>query len=647
MNVSRSRDASDRVRLDTEALRRLLGVFEGARVTLCSRTCLDDRVVASVHDALCEAAGREIAVETHVVPTMDAGAVLHVGDTGRIVLDPRVMWLSSIERELKDHVERGELTDAKDVFQWLAGALAATCPEPAVEQLSDTGHVVRVGDGVAVVAGLRDAGSQEAVEFEGGVQGIAFTLREQEVGVVLLGDERAVREGSDVRRLGHAVRVPVGEALLGRVVDALGRPMDGMGGIVPESWYPVERAAPRVVDRSPVDTPLHTGIKAIDALVPIGRGQRELIVGDRSIGKSSIAIDTILAQKDRDVACVYCAIGQKASTVASVVATLREEGALAHTAVVTALPADPPAYRYLAPYAACAIGEYFMDRGGDALVVFDDLSKHAVTYREISALLERPVGREAYPGDIFYVHSRLLERAGHLSAAQGGGSLTALPIVETLAGDISAFIPTNVISICDGQIVLDAASFNEGRRPAMDSGLSVSRVGGSAQSAGLKKVAGRLRIDLAQFEEMARFVKFGAEVDEATQQQLTRGERARELLRQPLHRPLTLEQEVVVLFAVINGQFDRVPMERIGDAEAALLTWAEGPGAHLAAALAGTAGAPPADTPELREAIAGVLAGFESGAQESDATESVFAGSDKPVEAEEQTEVADQDAAAR
>ena len=432
---------------------------------------------------------------------------------------------------------------------------------------------MRIGDGVVAVAGLRDVGSQEMVEFEDGTLGLAFSLKENAVGCVLLGSEEGVREGGEVRRTGHLLRVPAGEGVLGRVLDAVCRPLDGGDPIVPSAWMPVERPAPAVVDRQPVDTPLHTGMKVVDALVPIGRGQRELIIGDRKLGKTTIAVDTILAQKGRGVVCVYCAIGQKASTVRQVVGSLEEHGALEYTAVVVALPGDMPALRYVAPYTACALGEYFMDHGGDALVVFDDLTKHAVTYREMSALLDRPVGREAYPGDIFYVHSRLLERAARLSQERGSGSLTALPIVETLAGDISAFIPTNVISICDGQIVLDGVAFNEGRRPAMDPGLSVSRVGGSAQSRIMKQVAGRLRIDLAQYEEMARFVKFGAEVDEATQRQLIRGERARELLKQPQHEPMPLEQEVLVLYAVVNGYFDDVEIADVGETEAQLLEW--------------------------------------------------------------------------
>jgi F-type H+-transporting ATPase subunit alpha len=343
----------------------------------------------------------------------------------------------------------------------------------------------------------------------------------------------------------------------------------------------IERPAPGVVDRRPVDTPLHTGWKVIDALVPIGRGQRELIIGDRKIGKTTLAIDAILAQANTGVTCIYCAIGQKASSVHHVVELLDEHGAMAYTTVVAALPADPPAFRYVAPYAACAMGEYFRDRGRDALVVFDDLTKHAMAYREMSALLDRPVGREAYPGDIFYIHSRLLERASCLAESRGAGTLTALPVVETLAGDISAFIPTNVISICDGQIVLEAGAFNEGRRPAMDAGLSVSRVGGAAQTPIMKRVAGRLRIDIAQFEEMAQFVKFGAEVDATTAQQLARGERARGLLTQDQHNPMPLCDQVIVLQAAVVGVFDHVPVGDLEEAERSLLDWARTHAAEL------------------------------------------------------------------
>ncbi len=559
--------------LDASELGRLLRRFQESRVTLCSRTPLSESVTSLVREFVCSAAGREIALDVLVSPTMDAGAVLYVGDAGRVVLDPRAMWLSGIERAVREGFDSGRSLDAGDAYAHLRELLSASAPEPGIEELLDTGSVVRIGDGVAMVTGLRDVGSQEIVEFECGTLGLAFSLKERQVGIALLGSEDGVREGSDVRRTGHLLQVPAGDSVLGRVMDSLGRPIDGRGAIVPAAWMPAERPAPGVVERRPVDVPLHTGMKAIDALVPIGRGQRELVIGDRKLGKTTLAVDTILAQKGCDVACVYCAIGQKASTVRHVVATLEAYGALDFTAVVVALPGATPAFRYLAPYTACALGEYFMDQGRDAFVVYDDLTKHAATYREMSALLDRPVGREAYPGDIFYVHSRLLERAARLSEECGSGSLTAMPIVETLAGDISAFIPTNVISICDGQIMLDAAAFNEGRRPALDPGLSVSRVGGSAQTRAMKQVAGRLRIDLAQYGEMARFVKFGAEVDETTQHQLTRGERARELLRQVHHAPMPLEQEILVLFAVINGHFDKVAVKDIGAIEVELLEY--------------------------------------------------------------------------
>jgi F-type H+-transporting ATPase subunit alpha len=592
--------------LDSVELGRLLTRFENSRVTLYSRTPLDERVTRLVREFVCAAAGREIALDVHVSPTMDAGAVLHIGDAGRVVLDPRAMWLSAIEREVRRGFGDEPSADAGDTFDHLRGLLSSSAPRPSIEELHDSGSVVRIGDGVALVTGLSDVGSQEIVEFECGTLGLAFSLKEHLVGVALLGGEEGVREGSDVRRTGHLLHVPTGDSVLGRVMDSLGRPLDGRGAIVPGAWMPAERPAPGVVERRPVDVPLHTGLKALDALVPIGRGQRELVIGDRKLGKTTLAVDTILAQKGRDVACIYCAIGQKASTVRSVVATLEEFGALDYTAVVVALPGETPAFRYLAPYTACALGEYFMDRGGDAFVVYDDLSKHATTYREMSALLDRPVGREAYPGDIFYVHSRLLERAARMSDECGGGSLTAMPIVETLAGDISAFIATNVISICDGQIMLDAAAFNEGRRPALDPGLSVSRVGGSAQTRAMKQVAGRLRIDLAQYGEMARFVKFGAEVDDTTQLQLIRGERARELLRQGQHTPMPLEQEVLVLYAVVKGYFDDVPVRDVGKTEGELLEYAIRRRPDVLQQLAEANGV----TPEIEALLADALAGF-------------------------------------
>jgi len=568
-----------------------------------------------VREAVCSAAGREIAVDVRVQPTMDAGAVLLIGDRARVVLDPRTTWLGRIERGARDRLRTGSLSGRGDTFDFMRTGIGSSAPGPAVEELLETGTVVRIGDGIAIVNGLRDVGSQELVEFEGGATGLAISLRDDSVGVVLFDSEDTVREGSEVRRTGRQLQIPAGEDVLGRVVDALGRALDGGGALVPAAWMDAERPAPGVVERHPVDEPLHAGMKVIDALVPIGRGQRELIIGDRKIGKTTLAVDTILAQKGRDVACIYCAIGQKASSVRQVIATLERFGAMEYTAVIVALPGDMPALRYIAPYTACALGEYFMDRGGDALVVYDDLSKHAVTYREISALLDRPVGREAYPGDIFYVHSRLLERAAKLSAERGGGSLTALPIVETLAGDISAFIPTNIISICDGQIMLDSSAFNEGRRPAMDPGLSVSRVGGTAQARAMKRIAGRLRIDLAQYGEMARFVKFGAEVDEATQTQLTRGERAKALLGQSQHSPMPLEAELVSLYAVVNGHLDSVAVSDLVQTEARLLSWVTARCPDVMRELAGGEPLSEAATTALDAELAAFTATLAEGAQ--------------------------------
>jgi F-type H+-transporting ATPase subunit alpha len=399
------------------------------------------------------------------------------------------------------------------------------------------------------------------------------------------------------------LQVPVGEALIGRIVDGLGRPVDGRGPIAAERLSPIEVLSPGVVQRRPVSESLHTGIKVLDALVPLGRGQRELVLGDRQIGKTTLAVDVILSQQGSGVTCVYAAIGQKASTLVRTINLLRERGALDYTVVVMARASDDPAFRYLVPYTACTIAEGFMHRGQHALVVYDDLSKHAVTYREISALLQRPIGREAYPGDIFYIHSRLLERAARLRDDLGGGSLTALPIVETLAGDISALIPTNVISICDGQIVLDTNLFNEGTRPAMDVGLSVSRVGGMAQTPAMRKVAGRLRIDLAQYHEMARFVRFGAEVDQATLQQLKRGEREMGILKQKAHMPLPLEREVVILYAAVHGYADDVPLDRLSEFEQRLYDFLERDHPDALATLRETRDLPPALEARLQKVL--------------------------------------------
>ncbi len=594
--------------LDRESVRRLLSGFDGQTVTLWSRTRLDDPVVDEVRHWLSEAAGRELEIDAMVNPTQDAGAIVYVGDEARIVLDQRAMWLADVQRAVRDECSSGTIEGVDAAFATMSDLLGASHPEPGIEELVDTGTVLRVGDGVAVCTGLRDVESQELVEFEGDVLGIAFSLKDDSVGCLLLGPEQSVHEGGTVRRTRQSLRVPVGDGLLGRVVDAVGRPIDDRGSIVPSAMMETERMAPGVVDRRPVDTPLHTGWKVLDALVPIGMGQRELIIGDRKIGKTTLAVDAILAQAHTGVACVYCAIGQKSSSVKHVVELLAEHDALSYTTVVAALPADPPAFRYVAPYAACAMGEYYRDRGRNALVVFDDLTKHAMAYREMSALLDRPVGREAYPGDIFYIHSRLLERASCLADSRGGGTLTALPIAETLAGDISAFIPTNVISICDGQIVLEAGAFNEGRRPAMDAGLSVSRVGGAAQTPIMKRVAGRLRIDIAQFEEMAQFVKFGAEVDATTAQQLARGERARGLLTQDQHQPMPLCEQVLVLDAAVIGVFDQTPITELEDAENRLLEWARSHEAELLDEIENAT----ILTPELESSLARALAEFSA-----------------------------------
>jgi F-type H+/Na+-transporting ATPase subunit alpha len=435
----------------------------------------------------------------------------------------------------------------------------------------EVGQVLEVGDGIARVHGLQNAMYQEMLEFEDArgdkVIGLALNLEEDNVGVIIAGDDTHIQEGNLVRRTERLASVPVGEGVLGRVIDALGFPMDGKGEIEAEENLPVEIVAPGIIKRQPVKQPLQTGIKAIDAMIPIGRGQRELIIGDRKTGKSAIAIDTIISQADQDVKCIYVAIGQKDATVAGVMADLEEAGALDYTTVINASASQSATLQYLAPYAGCAIGEFFMNRGEDALLIYDDLSKHAVAYRQMMLLLRRPPGREAYPGDVFYLHSRLLERAAKLSEDAGGGSLTALPIVETKEGDISAYIPTNVISITDGQIYLDADLFNSGQRPAIDTGNSVSRVGGSAQIKAMRKVAGTLRLDLNQYRELQSFAQFGSDLDRATQQTLARGERLTAILRQGERDPMPVEEQVTVIFAAANGYLDHIEPENVPDWE--------------------------------------------------------------------------------
>ncbi len=431
----------------------------------------------------------------------------------------------------------------------------------------EVGTVLYVGDGIARVHGLEKVMAGELVEFPGEVMGMVLNLEEDNVGVVLFGDDTLIKEGDTVKRTQKVVQVPTGDAMIGRVVDPLGRPIDGKGAIDTDQFILLERKATGVVTRYPVDEPLATGIKPIDAMIPIGRGQRELIIGDRQTGKTAVAIDTIINQKGKDVICVYVAIGQKASTVAKVVKTLEEYGAMEHTIVVAANASDPAPMQFIAPYAGAAIGEYFRDNGRHALAVYDDLTKHAWAYRQVSLLLRRPPGREAYPGDVFYLHSRLLERAAKLNEKLGGGSLTALPIIETQAGDVSAYIPTNVISITDGQIFLESNLFYSGVRPAINVGISVSRVGGSAQIKAMKQVAGRLRLDLAQYREMEAFAKFGSDLDEATQKQLRRGERLVEILKQGQYVPMPFEKQIVIIYAGTNGFLDALPVGALGQFE--------------------------------------------------------------------------------
>jgi len=435
------------------------------------------------------------------------------------------------------------------------------------------GTVMDVGDGIAHISGLNDVMVGGMLLFANDTLGMALNLEENNVGAIILGDPKQIVEGSSVRAVGQVVSVPVGEDLLGRVVDPLGRPLDGKGPVRASRMRPVEWPAARVIDRAPVNVPLQTGIKAIDALVPIGRGQRELIIGDRQTGKTTIAIDTILNQHLDDVLCIYVAIGQRLSTIAQVVNVLERNGALQHTVIVSADASSPAALQYIAPYAGCAIGEEFMYSGRDALVIYDDLTKHAWAYRQISLLLRRPPGREAYPGDVFYLHSRLLERAAHLNKEHGGGSLTALPIIETQLGDLAAYVPTNVISITDGQIFLEEELFHSGMRPAINAGLSVSRVGGTAQARAMKTVAGQMRLELAQYRELAVFAQFGTEIDQSTQVALERGSRLREILKQGPHQPMVLEDQVALYFAVSRGHMDDIPLAKVRTFESQFLAF--------------------------------------------------------------------------
>jgi F-type H+/Na+-transporting ATPase subunit alpha len=489
---------------------------------------------------------------------------------------------------------------SKDLTEQLKAQIQQFKPSVSVANI---GEVLEVGDGIARVSGLPEVRAQELVEFENGVLGIAFNLEQEQVGVIIIGDYTDIQEGSRVRALGRLASIPVGEGMLGRVVDALGRPVDGKGPIEAAKFMPIEKIAPGVVERQNVDRPLQTGVKAIDAMTPIGRGQRELIIGDRQTGKTVITLDAMINQKGEDVICIYVAIGQKQAQVARVVSILEQNGAMDHSIVVVASAADSAAMQYIAPYSGTAIGEYFMEQGKDALVVYDDLSKHAWAYRQVSLLLRRPPGREAYPGDVFYLHSRLLERSAQLSKERGGGSLTSLPIIETLLGDVSAYIPTNVISITDGQIYLEADLFNAGIRPGINTGLSVSRVGSAAQRKAMSQVAGRLRLDMAQFRSLAAFAQFGSGLDKSTQQQLDRGMRLTELLKQPQYQPIPFAEEVMMLFAGTRGLLDEIPVERVREWETAFRQYMQTQNPDFAAKLKESGRLTDEIEAELRKAI--------------------------------------------
>ncbi len=477
--------------------------------------------------------------------------------------------------------------------------------------LTEVGTVVEVGDGIATIHGLSKVGFGELLEFPSGLAGLALNLEEDLVGAAVMGPDVGVKEGDLVKATGEIARVPVGDALLGRVVNPLGEPLDGKGAVQTDGIRPIEIVAPNVVVRQSVNRPVQTGIKSIDGMIPIGRGQRELIIGDRFTGKTAIAIDTIINQKGEDLICIYVAVGQKQSKVASIQATLEEYGAMEHTVIVAANASDPAPLQYLAPYAGCAIGEEFMASGLEALIIYDDLTKHAWAYRQMSLLLRRPPGREAYPGDVFYLHSRLLERAARLDDAHGGGSLTALPIIETQAGDVSAYIPTNVISITDGQIYLEADLFNSGIRPAVNAGLSVSRVGSSAQTRAMRRVAGRMRLELAQYRALASFAQFGAsDLDAATRAQLERGQRLTELLKQPQYRPQSLPQQVCSMYAAVNGHMDDVPVDRVREFEERFIGYLETSKPELMSAIQEKKDIDEAIEESLKEAITAFKATF-------------------------------------
>ena len=533
---------------------------EGLKATLTGAEQIDPEIAGQVRALVERKAGTSVDFETKTEESLIGGLRLQLGDT---VYDGSLSYmLDRLGQELESQEDTGE-----DLAVYFQEKLAAADKEPGCFQ---TGEVLSLADGICRIAGLSDVMAGEMLQFEGGLRGMVMDIEKNTVSAVLLGSYEELHEGAQVRRTGKVMEVPVGEELIGRVVDGLGRPVDGRGALLTTHTRPVESPAPGIIARKPVTVPLQTGIKAIDALVPIGRGQRELIIGDRKTGKTSIAVDTIINQKGKDVICIYVAIGQKESTVAGIVAKLRELGAMDYSIVVSAKASDPAPMLYIAPYTGAAMGEYLMYQGKHVLIVYDDLSRHAVAYRELSLLLHRPPGREAYPGDVFYLHSRLLERAACLNDENGGGSMTALPIVETQAGDISAYIPTNVISITDGQIFLEEGLFNAGVRPAINAGLSVSRVGGAAQPKAMKQFAGRLRMDLAQHRELESFAQFGSDLDKATRDALNRGRKLTELLKQKRYDPKTVAEQVVAIFAANEGYMDDLDTEKVPEFERGL-----------------------------------------------------------------------------
>lgn len=532
-----------------------------------------------------------------VALTWERDAALRRGFRLQVGSDVYDWSLEGRMRQFQEHLKKLNF-DGAPIIPLMKTALSEWSPEVVAEE---TGTVLSVGDEIAVVSGLEHAAYGEILLFSSGVKGMVQDLRRDEIGCILFGDCEEISEGSLVRRTGRTAGVPVGDAFLGRVVDALGSPVDGLGEIEAAGYRPIEVPAPGIIDRQPVDTPMETGLLAIDAMFPIGRGQRELIIGDRQTGKTALAIDTVLNQKGKDVVCIYVAVGQKSSSVAQLVESLKRRGAMDYTIVVNAPASASASLQYIAPYAGCALGEYFMYQGRDVLIVYDDLSKHAIAYRALSLLLERSPGREAYPGDVFYLHSRLLERSAHLSDAQGGGSMTALPIVETQAGDVSAYIPTNIISITDGQIFLESDLFFAGQRPAVNVGLSVSRVGGAAQTKAMKKAAGTLRLDLAQYREMEVFTQFSSDLDETTKRQLAYGQSLMRLLRQPQYQPMSQHEQVITLVAAQEHVMQEVPLEAVNAFQKALLAYAETQNAELCRRIDRTGVLSDADREEIRQ----------------------------------------------